>query len=139
MTTHLSFIHPKNFAKARGYAHGVRTEGALIHVGGQVGWNAQQEFESESFVAQFAQALDNVLAVVHAGGGKATSIASMTIYVTDLAAYRAATKEIGTIWQERLGKHYPTIALVGVAGLVEQQANVEIQALAVVPTLMGSE
>lgn len=133
MNTRLTFIQPESFARARGYANGARTEGPLLHVGGQIGWNAQQEFETDDFVAQFAQTLDNVIAVVEAGGGTATDIASMTVYVTDLDAYRAAASALGAVWRERLGRHYPAMALVGVAGLVEPRAMVEIQALAVLP------
>ena len=133
MNARLTFIQPESFARARGYANGARTEGPLIHVGGQIGWNAQQEFETDDFVAQFGQALDNVIAVVEAGGGSATDIASMTVYVTDLDAYRAAGKELAGVWRERMGKHYPAMALLGVAGLVEPRAKVEIQALAVLP------
>ncbi len=131
MSSHLQFLQPEGFAPARGYANGARTEGPLIHVGGQIGWNAQQEFETDDFAEQFAQTLDNVIAVVESGGGKVGDIASMTVYVTDLDAYRASAKALGAIWRERLGKHYPAMALLGVAGLVEPRAKVEIQAVAV--------
>jgi enamine deaminase RidA (YjgF/YER057c/UK114 family) len=126
----LEFVQPEGFAAPRGYANGVVARGRTLHVGGQIGWDAQQEFHSEDFAEQFAQALDNVLAVVTAAGGRAQDIASMTIFVTDLDAYRAGAKSLGGIWRERLGKHYPAMALVGVAGLVEPRALVEIQAVA---------
>ncbi len=126
----LEFIQPEGFAAPRGYANGVVTTGRILHVGGQIGWNAQQEFQTDDFAEQFAQALDNVLAVVFAAGGKAEDIASMTIFVTDLGAYRASINALGPVWRERLGKHYPAMALVGVAGLVEPRALVEIQAVA---------
>jgi enamine deaminase RidA (YjgF/YER057c/UK114 family) len=130
MSEHLKFVQPENWAKPRGYANGAVIEGRTLHVGGQIGWNAQQEFETDDFAEQFAQTLDNVLAVVEAAGGVATDIASMTVFVTDLDAYRAAGKALAPIWRERLGKHYPAMALVGVAGLVERRALVEIQAVA---------
>jgi len=133
MSAHLSFLQPDHFAAPRGYANGALTDGRLIHVGGQIGWNAKQEFGSDDFAMQFAQALDNVIDVVTAGGGCAEDIASMTIFVTDLDAYRASAKALGPVWRERLGKHYPAMALVGVAGLVEKRALVEIQAVAVLP------
>ena len=126
----LEFVQPEGFAAPRGYANGVVSRGRTLHVGGQIGWDAQQEFHSDDFAEQFTQALDNVLAVVEAAGGRPQDIASMTIFVTDLDAYRAAAKALGPIWRERLGKHYPAMALVGVAGLVEARALVEIQALA---------
>lgn len=126
----LKFIQPEGFAKPRGYANGVVTQGRTLHVGGQIGWDGQQVFHTDDFAEQFAQALDNVLAIVRAAGGKPEDIASMTIFVTDLDAYRASAKALGPIWRERLGKHYPAMALVGVAGLVEPRALVEIQAVA---------
>ncbi len=134
MSEFLEFLQPEHFLAPRGYANGALTRGALIHVGGQIGWNAQQEFESDDFVAQFAQALDNVIDVVKAGGAGPEDIASMTIYVTDLPAYRASVKQLGPVWKERLGRHYPAMALLGVAGLVEERALLEIQAVAVLPT-----
>lgn len=133
MSEHLQFIQPEHFAPPRGYANGALSSGRLLHVGGQIGWNARQEFESDDFAEQFAQALDNVLAVVEAAGGKATDVASMTIFVTNLDAYRESARSLGGIWRERLGKHYPAMALLGVAGLVEKRALVEIQAVAALP------
>ncbi len=129
----LEFIQPEHFLAPRGYANGAKTTGPLIHVGGQIGWNSKQEFESDDFLGQFAQTLDNVIDVVKSGGGRPEDIASMTIYVTDLPAYRASLKGLGPIWKERLGRHYPAMALVGVAGLVEERALIEIQAVAVLP------
>ena len=81
MSKNLEFIQPEGFAKPRGYANGVVTQGRTLHVGGQIGWNASQEFESDDFAQQFAQALDNVVAVVRAAGGQADDVASMTIFV----------------------------------------------------------
>jgi enamine deaminase RidA (YjgF/YER057c/UK114 family) len=129
-TGNLEFIQPEGFARPRGYANGVVTKGRLVHVGGQIGWNAQQEFQTDDFAEQFAQALDHVLAIVAAAGGTPEDVASMTVFVTDLDAYRSSAKSLGPIWRERLGKHYPAMALVGVAGLVEPRALVEIQAVA---------
>ncbi len=131
MNQRLQFIQPEHFSAPKGYSNGAVTQGRLLHVGGQIGWNAEQKFESSDFVGQFAQALDNVLAVVAAAGGVATDIASMTIYVTDMAGYRNAGKGLGAVWRERLGKHYPAMALLGIACLVEEEALLEIQAVAV--------
>ncbi|HEY4241809.1 MAG TPA: RidA family protein [Kofleriaceae bacterium] len=118
----------------RGYANGRSGTGRTVHVGGMIGWHANGVLV-EGIVAQFALALDNVLAVVRAAGGAPTDIADMTVYVTDLAAYRAARRELGPVWKERLGAHYPAMALLGVAGLVEPGALVEIQATAYVEKL----
>lgn len=130
----LTHVHPAAWPKAKGYANGLVTAGRgerVLFVAGQIGWRPDGTFTSDDFVEQFAQALDNVLAVVHAAGGTASSIARMTVYVTDLDAYRNAGKPLGEAWRARLGKHFPTMALLGVAGLVEKRAKVEIEATCV--------
>jgi enamine deaminase RidA (YjgF/YER057c/UK114 family) len=131
MNDKLTFVQPEGYAKPRGYSNGVITQGPTLFVAGQIGWNPQCVFERKDMAGQFAQALDNVLAVVHAAGGKAENIAKMTVYVTDLDAYRNSLREFGSVWRERLGKHFPAMALVGVAGLVEREALIEIEAVAV--------
>ncbi len=123
-------VQPTHFARPRGYANGMVGSGRILFVGGQIGWTAAQKFVAETFLEQFAQALDNVMDVVRAAGGEPSDITEMTIYVTDLAAYREAGKQLGTLWRQRLGTHYPAMALVGVSGLVEPQALVEISATA---------
>lgn len=130
----ISFVQPEHFAKPRGYANGALTSGGrTLYVGGQIGWQSDQTFATDDFVEQFAQALDNVLAVVQAAGGQGADIADMTVYVTDLDAYRQSARALGQVWRERLGRHYPAMALVGVAGLVHPRAKVEIQAIAQLP------
>lgn len=131
MKDKLTFVQPEGYAKPKGYSNGAITRGPTLYVAGQVGWNAQCVFERHDLPGQFAQALDNVLAVVHAAGGKAENIAKMTVYVTDLDAYRNSLRAFGGVWRERLGKHFPAMALVGVAGLVEREALIEIEAVAV--------
>jgi enamine deaminase RidA (YjgF/YER057c/UK114 family) len=131
MNDKLTFVQPEGFAKPKGYSNGALTRGRTLYVAGQVGWNAEGVFECKDLPGQFGQALDNVLAVVHAAGGKAEDIAKMTVYVTDLDAYRGSLRDVGRIWRERLGKHFPAMALVGVAGLVEREALIEIEAVAV--------
>ncbi len=123
----MRFVEVPGWPKPKGFANGVVTGKRTLYVAGQVGWNARQEFESDGLAEQFAQALDNVLAVVRAAGGAPESVVKMTIYVTDLAAYRGAQKAIGAAWRERFGRHFPAMALVGVAGLVEERALVEIE------------
>ena len=130
----LSVVHPPEWAPTKGYSAGVRADGgAQLFVAGQIGWDAQQRFTTDDFIEQFTLALDNVLSVVRAAGGRPEQIAEMTIYVTDLDAYRQRARELGPVWRERLGRHYPAMALVGVSGLVEPRAQVEIQARAVLP------
>lgn len=128
----ITFISPPGWRTPAGYANGALVRGATLFVAGQVGWNAEQVFETDDFPAQFAQALDNVLAVVRAAGGAPEDVAKMTIYVTDLDAYRKSTRAVGAAWRARFGKHFPAMALLGVAGLVEPRALVEIEAVAVV-------
>jgi enamine deaminase RidA (YjgF/YER057c/UK114 family) len=123
----IRFVEVPEWPRPKGFSQGVITGKRTLYVAGQVGWNARQEFESHDFAAQFAQALDNVLTVVRAAGGAPASVVKMTVYVTDLPAYRAAQRALGPIWRERFGRHFPAMALVGVAGLVEEQALVEIE------------
>lgn len=118
-----------DWPRPRGYANGMIATGRVLHVAGQIGW-VGGAFTTDDFVEQFAIALDNVMAVVRAAGAGADAIAEMTVYVTDLDAYRTHHKAIGAAWRSKLGTHYPAMALVGVAGLVEPRAKVEIQAVA---------
>jgi enamine deaminase RidA (YjgF/YER057c/UK114 family) len=127
----LSFVQPEGWPKPKGYSNGAVVSGRTLFVAGQVGWNERGEFESDDLAEQFGKALDNVLAVVRAAGGKPEDIAKMTVYVTDLDAYRGSLPAVGKVWRERLGKHFPAMALLGVAGLVERRAKVEIEAVAV--------
>lgn len=126
----IEVVQPPEWPAPKGYANGMIARGRTLYVAGQVGWNAQCVFESDSLTEQLATALDNVLSVVRAAGGAPADVVRMTIYVTDLDAYRQGVKEIGRAWRERFGKHFPAMALVGVAGLVELRAKVEIEATA---------
>lgn len=119
-----------DWPQPRGYANGRIASGRVVHVGGQIGWTSAGVFEAKDLIGQFAQALDNVLAVVRAAGGKPDDIASMTVYVTDMAAYRAGRTQLGPIWKERFGRYFPAMALVAVTALFEPEAVVEIQAVA---------
>ena len=116
-------VPPKGYADAR-VGHG-----RALHVAGQVGWKAGV-FEANDLVGQFAQTLDNILAVLAAAHAHPNDIAEMTIFVTDIAAYRATRRELGPVWRARLGTHFPAMALVGVTALVEPDALVEIQCVA---------
>ena len=116
----------------RGYANGMVGTGRVVFVAGQIGWDPAGVFAGPDLLAQFDQALANVVAVVTAAGAAVTDLASMTVYVTDIEAYRGAGKALGAIWRARLGKHFPAMALVAVTALVEPAAVVEIQAFAIV-------
>ena len=129
-------IQPEGWPTPLGYANGMCSLGQgerVLFVAGQVGWRSDGAFHTDDLAEQFAQALDNVLAVVRAAGGEPGSIARMTVYVTDLDAYRSGTRAIGQAWRARMGRHFPAMALVGVAGLVEKRAKVEIEATCILP------
>ncbi len=125
-------IQPDGWAPARGYANGVLTAGGLLHVGGQIGWTADQQFESDDFIGQMEQALRNILAVVEAAGGQAGDITRLTWYVIDKAEYLARQREVGETYRRVLGRHFPAMTMVVVAGLVEDAALLEIEATAVI-------
>lgn len=115
--------------RPKGYANGVIASGRTLYVAGQIGWDPSGKLE-QGFVAQFDRALANVLAVLAAAGAGPEALVRLTIYVTDLDAYRNALTEIGQIYRARMGKVFPAMALLGVAGLVEREALVEIEATA---------
>lgn len=126
-------VEVPSWSKPKGYANGIVAEGRFLSVAGQIGWDTAGKIVSPDLLLQFAQALDNVLAVVAAAGGKPEHVVSMTVFVTDMPAYRACLRELGPVWKARLGRHYPTMALMGVTELVEPGAKVEIVAIAVLP------
>ncbi len=131
--SHVGVIQPDGWAPPRGYAHGVAAEGRAVFVAGQVGWNAQGQFETADFVAQVEQALANVKAVLAAGGAAPENLVRLTWYVTDKSAYLARQREIGQAYRRVIGRHFPAMTLVVVAGLLDDRALVEIEATAVVP------
>jgi enamine deaminase RidA (YjgF/YER057c/UK114 family) len=126
---------PDGWAPAVGYANGVAAAaGRLVFIAGQVGWDAAQRFHSEDIAPQFAQALENVLAVLAKAGGRPEHICRMTAYCCDKPAYLAARVELGGIWRRRMGRHYPAMSMVFVADLLDHPAKIELEATAVVPT-----
>lgn len=129
----LKLINPETLGPPRGYSNGVLAAagGTLLFVAGQVGWNKEQTMVSENFVEQFDRALENVIAVVTEAGGSPHQIARLVIYVTDKKEYKLSLKEIGETYRARMGKHYPAMVLVEVRGLLEDNAKVEIEAVAV--------
>jgi len=128
-----TIINPESLGAPHGYSNGVLTEpgGRLLFIAGQVAWDRQQQIVSTNLVEQFDRALANVITVVNEAGGTPEQIARLIIYVTDKDEYRARMKEIGERYRARMGKHFPAMALVEVAGLLEDRAKVEIEAVAV--------
>ncbi|HVJ94400.1 MAG TPA: RidA family protein [Labilithrix sp.] len=126
-------IMPSHFPKPRGYANGIVAQGRVLHIAGQIAWDKDARIVSPDFATQFLQALDNVIAVVREAGGATEHIVKLLAFVTDLEAYRAGTSAIGEGWRARMGKYYPAMSLVKVAGLLEPGALVEIEGVAMLP------
>lgn len=127
-------INPTDLGAPRGYSNGLLySGGSLLFVAGQIAWDAEQQIVSDDFVEQFGCALGNVMTVVREAGGQAESIGRLTIYVTDKTEYSADLKAVGAAYRSVMGRHFPTMTLVEVAGLLEPGARVEIEATAVIP------
>lgn len=126
-------LQPPDWAEPRGYANGVIARGALIFVGGQIGWNPAQQFESDDFIEQTRQALRNVLAVLNAGGAGPEHMVRMTWYIVDRVEYLGRLQDLGRVYREVMGKNFPAMTCVEVAGLVEERARLEIEVTAVLP------
>ena len=126
-------LHPAGWVPAKGYANGIAARGTQVFVGGQIGWNAQQQFESDDFIAQTRQTLQNVMAVLKEAGAGPEHMVRMTWYVIDRDEYNARLKELGAVYREVIGKHFPAMTCVAVAALMEARAKVEIDVTAVVP------
>lgn len=127
-------IQPDGWKPAKGYANGMVAEGRVLFVGGQIGWTADQTFESHDFIGQMKQALANIAAVVRKAGGEVTDITRLTWFVTDKKEYMARQKEIGAAYREVMGYHFPAMTMVVVSALVEDEAQIEIEATAVLPS-----
>ena len=126
-------LQPPDWAEPKGYANGIMARGALIFVGGHIGWNAAQEFESDDFIAQTRQALKNIAAVLQAANAGPEHMVRMTWYVTDRLEYSARLKELGGVYREVMGKNFPAMTCVEVSGLVEDRARIEIEVTAMLP------
>ncbi len=129
----MDFLQPPGWAKPRGYSNGVAATGRTIFVSGMIGWDGQGRFRTNELAGQVRQALQNIVEVLAAGGAKPEHITRMTWYVLDKREYIAAYKPIGEAYREIIGRHFPAMTAVQVAGLVEDAARVEIEATAVVP------
>ena len=126
-------LQPPSWAKPRGFANGIAASGKLVFIAGQVGWTGEGKWEARDFAGQFRQAIKNILAVLAEASGRPEHIVRLTWYVLDRDEYKNSLKELGTIYRELIGRHYPTMAVVQVGGLVEDEARLEIEATAVVP------
>jgi enamine deaminase RidA (YjgF/YER057c/UK114 family) len=129
----MHILQPPDWARAKCFSNGIATSGKLVFIAGQVGWTGQGEWKEKSFAGQFRQTIQNILEVLEQANGKPEHIVRLTWYVLDRDEYLASLKEVGAAYRELMGKHYPTMAVVQVSGLVERNARLEIEATAVVP------
>ena len=129
----LKILQPPGWAEPKGYANGVVARGAFVAIGGQIGWNAAQAFETDDFAAQLRQTLENVVAVLREAGAGPEHVVRTTWYIIDKPAYLASLAGVGAAWREVMGRHYPAMAVVEVKALIEDRAKVEIEATAVLP------
>ena len=128
-------INPEALGAPSGYSNGLLVDGGgkLLFIAGQIAWDNNQSIVSDDFVEQFDKALANVVTVVRAAGGEPNNMARLVIYVTDKIEYRKRTKEVGDCYRKHMGKHFPAMVLVQVAGLLDDRAKVEIEGMAVIP------
>jgi enamine deaminase RidA (YjgF/YER057c/UK114 family) len=129
----MQLLHPKHWARTRGFSHGVAAEGRQVFVAGQVGWNVRQEIVGDDFVAQVEQALHNVVDILAEADARPEHLVRLTWYVCDKQEYLKRSSEVGEVYRRIIGRHFPAMTLVQVAALVEDRARVEIEATAIVP------
>jgi enamine deaminase RidA (YjgF/YER057c/UK114 family) len=128
-----NILQPEGWAPAKGYANGIEAQGRMVFVAGMIGWNGQCQFETDDFVAQCKQALQNIVDTLACAQAGPQHVVRLTWYVKDKKEYLARGKELGRAYQEVMGKNFPVMALVQVVDLVEDRAQVEIEATAVIP------
>jgi len=129
----MKILQPPDWAPPKGYANGVAARGTLVFVGGQIGWNAQQSFESDDFIEQARLALQNVIAVLAEAGARPEHVVRMTWYVVDRREYLDNLRALGGVYRDVMGRHFPAMTAVAVSALIEQRAKLEIEVTAVVP------
>ena len=130
----MQILQPPGWARPKGFSNGIAVRGGTtVYIAGQIGWNAEELFEHITFAGQFRQALQNIVAVLAQAGGRPEHLVRLTWYVIDKQEYLASVREVGAAYREVIGRHYPTMAVVQVTGLVESAARLEIEATAVIP------
>jgi enamine deaminase RidA (YjgF/YER057c/UK114 family) len=129
----MTILQPPGWARAKGFSNGISCSGKLVFIAGQIGWTGEGKWEARDFAGQFRQALLNVITVLKEAKGKPEHIVRLTWYVLDRQEYLNSLKAVGEAYRELMGKHYPTMAVVQVSGLVEPEARLEIEATAVLP------
>ena len=129
----MKILQPPGWARAKGFSNGISCSGKLVFIAGQVGRSGQGVWEARDFAGQFRQAIRNIISVLNEAGGKPEHLVRLTWYVLDKKEYLGALKDVGAAYRELMGRHYPTMAVVQVGGLVEDEARLEIEATAVIP------
>lgn len=129
----MKVLLPRGWKPPVGYANGIAARGTVVFVAGQVGWDAQQVFQSEKIAPQFEQALKNILAILAEAGARPEHICRMTAYCCDKPAYLAARAELGRIWRALMGRHYPAMSMIFVSDLLDSPGKIELEATAVIP------
>ena len=127
------FLQPKDWVAPKGYSNGVAAEGRQVFIAGQIGWSEHGKLVSDDFVEQVERALANIVSVLAVAGGAPSHLTRLTWFITDKTAYVARQKEIGEVYRRVIGRHFPAMTLIVVAGLLERGAKVEIEATAVLP------
>ncbi len=129
----MEILQPPGWARPKGFSNGIAARGKLVFIAGQVGWTGEGEWREKSFAGQFRQALRNIISVLQEANGRPEHIVRLTWYVLDKKEYLASLREVGAAYRELMGRHYPTMAVLQVGGLVEDEARLEIEATAVIP------
>ena len=129
----MQILQPPGWRRPGGYSNGVAAEGRMVFVAGLIGWDENSEFQSDDFIAQTAQALKNTVAVLAEAGAGPEHVTRMTWYITDKQEYLSRGRELGEVYRDVMGRHYPAMAMVQVAGLMDDRAKVEIETTAMVP------
>jgi|SRR5687768_4629756 enamine deaminase RidA (YjgF/YER057c/UK114 family) len=129
----MQILQPPGWSRPKGFSNGIAARGRLVFIAGQVGWTGQGQWKESSFAGQFRQAMENVLEVLGVAGGRPQHVVRLTWYVLDKKEYLASLTEVGAAYRGLMGRHYPTMAVVQVSGLMEDQARLEIEATAVIP------
>lgn len=129
----MKILQPPGWARAKGFSNGIAAQGRLVFIAGQVGWTGEGKWEARDFAGQFRQTLKNIVAVLKEAQGRPEHIVRLTWYVLDKREYLNSLKQVGEAYREVMGRHYPTMAVVQVSALVEEEARLEIEATAVVP------
>jgi enamine deaminase RidA (YjgF/YER057c/UK114 family) len=128
----MQILQPPGWARAKGFSNGIAASGKLVFIAGQIGWTGEGKWEARDFPGQFRQALSNIIEVLKQAKGEPHHIVRLTWYVLDKKEYLASLKEVGAAYRELMGRHYPTMAVVQVGALVEDEARLEIEATAVI-------